>query len=99
LPSEGERLSSSNTIGSVWIAPAALARLKTGQVLDEDQYTRVRYSVVRVTRDEVVLLDAGPTESTQQTYEIATGMLVGQRVTQQVGAARIVTQMQLKSRS
>ncbi|MCE9561770.1 MAG: hypothetical protein K8U57_06915 [Planctomycetes bacterium] len=63
----------------LWLPPAGLRKLRTGQVIDRDPYTKMEVSVSRVGRDAdgrdtVVLTSANPLQRFDETYDRETGM-------------------------
>jgi hypothetical protein len=74
------RVFGSAQFGGLWIPPAALGQLRSGQVLDQDQVTGVVTSVSQIGRvagdiDGVVLSLVGSGFRLDQVYERQTGVL------------------------
>jgi hypothetical protein len=88
-------VSGAGVLGALFVDPAVLGRLAPGQVIDEDQITRRRTSVVGRDAGHVTIGEAGPIDSALWTYDTRTGMLVGVGAQQQQGPATITMRAQL----
>ncbi len=81
-PSDSSGVSSGT--GPYWWDPAALAGFSTGQVLDTDPVTTMTVSVTGVGQGPagpaVTITSQIPGTSRQATYDVATGVLVGQAI-------------------
>jgi hypothetical protein len=83
------------TVGSLFVDPKALAKLRAGQVLDQDPLTR--YQIRCVGRDErtIALEEAGPLDGTTLVFDLERGQLQQLVLRRQQGPASITTQLQL----
>src|SRR5262249_28409633 len=68
-------------LGGLWIAPRALAQLRSGQILDRDPVTRVTASVGRIGpipsgRVAVTITESGAGEQIDYAYDASSGMLL-----------------------
>ena len=76
-PSRAQLAFGGAEIGGVWAGPAALARLRQGQVLDEDPVTQMRTVVGRVDDSSVVFKTSNAAGDVENQYDKHTGMLIG----------------------
>ena len=78
-PSEvkGSRAFGSTMLGGLWTPPDALRALQPNQVLDEDPVTRYRVSFVGIRGNFAMLIEQGPTDLLEQSYDLDSGLLVG----------------------
>jgi hypothetical protein len=76
-PGKIELASGRNQIGGMWAGPAALARLRQGQVLDQDPVTKMRTVVSRVDDSSVVIAATNAAGEIDSQYDKRTGMLIG----------------------
>ncbi len=81
-PSDASGVSSGT--GPYWWDPAALAEMRVGQVLDTDPVTTMTVSVTNVGQGpagpSVTITSTIPGTAGQATYDVATGVLVGQAI-------------------
>jgi hypothetical protein len=81
-PSDASGVSSGT--GPYWWDPAALAEMRVGQVLDTDPVTTMTVSVTNVRQGpagpSVTITSTIPGTTGQATYDVATGVLVGQAI-------------------
>ena len=77
-PGRAEIASGRNQIGGMWAGPAALEKLRQGQVLDEDPVTKMRTVVSRVDVPfTVVIASTNAAGEVDSQYDKRTGMLIG----------------------
>lgn len=76
-PGRAEIASGRNQIGGMWAGPAALEKLRQGQVLDEDPVTKMRTVVSRVDDSSVVIASTNAAGEVDSQYDKRTGMLIG----------------------
>ncbi len=85
-------------IGSLFIAPQSLARLRAEQVIDEDPVTGVR-TLFAGSRDGVgCIAEQGAFDRLEYYYDLRNGMLVGWSQTTKSGIATNYTQLRLTGR-
>lgn len=82
--------------GPLWIAPATLRALRGDQVLDEDPVTKRRLRCVGSDGRTTSILEEGPTDGVQFTYDLQSGALVAVAQRLQQGPATIDYQVQLQ---
>lgn len=70
------RLAGPDQLGGLWIAPAALAKLRPGQVLDRDPLTGFTTAVASADADAVTLVRSGVGQTLEAAYDRRTGLLV-----------------------
>lgn len=85
LPSRYERVSGPGQLGGLWIAPAELAKLKAGQVLDgKDKWTQMTARVAQVGpvggTPAVVIAEEGPMGRLEYVYDRRRGALIQARM-------------------
>ena len=83
------------TVGGLWIAPEALARLTQGQVVERCSVVGVTTSVSAVGADTVTLSEVGPLHRQDLVYDRRSGVLVGSTLVQQVGGTPNVAELRL----
>lgn len=83
------------TVGSLFLDPKALAKLRAGQVLDQDPLTR--YQIRCVGRDErtIALAEEGPLDGTTLVFDLERGQLLQLLLRRQQGPALITTELGL----
>ncbi|MGA2440491.1 MAG: hypothetical protein ABSH08_06010 [Tepidisphaeraceae bacterium] len=86
------------SVGGLWIAPAGLAQLRRGQVVETDQFVGTTTTVSRADDRSVTLTEAGPLHRIDCTYDTSSGILVMMHVEQQFGLATITHDMRLTDR-
>jgi hypothetical protein len=75
-PAKSELAFGRAEIGGLWAGPAALGRLRQGQVLDEDPVTQMRTAVSRVDDASVVITASNAAGEVDSQYDKGTGMLI-----------------------
>ena len=100
LPAEEKRNSvafGSTMLGGLWTPPEALRALKPNQVLDEDPVTRYRITFGGIQGNLALLVEQGPTDLLEMSYDLASGLRVATRYTSQpqpsVGPMRLEYQL------
>lgn len=83
------------TVGGLWIAPDALARLTQGQVVERCSVVGVTTSVSAVSGDAVTLSEVGPLHRQDLVYDLRTGVLLGSTLVQHVGGTPNVAELRL----
>lgn len=83
------------SVGGLWIAPEALARLTQGQVVDRCAVVGTTVSVTAVTGGTVTLSEVGPLHRQDLVYDAHTGILVHSTLVQNVGGTPHVSDLQL----
>ncbi len=63
-------------IPSLWIDPNVLAKLRKGQVIDDDRVTGLRTTVSGVSNGMLVMTETGAIQVTSSGFDLRTGMLV-----------------------
>jgi hypothetical protein len=83
------------TVGSLFLAPEALTKLRPGQILDQDPLTR--YQIRCVGRDErtIALAEEGPLDGATLVFDLERGQLLQLLLRRQQGPALITTQLEL----
>ena len=86
--SQVEAVSGYAQIGGLFVSPAGLAKLRAGQVLDQDPFTRVTTSVTHVGASPrggqvVTVSEAGQMQRHDYSYDGQTGMLIGLSASEQ----------------
>ncbi len=76
MPNTLQRVTGNAGVGSVFIAPAALANLRQGTVLDDDQQTGMRTTVRSMNGQTVVLAEDGQGYNAEYHYDVRSGMLI-----------------------
>lgn len=94
-PGVEERVFASGMFDPIWISPASLARLRAGQVLDEDPVTRIRTIFEGAQGGVAAILEQGPSESVQYIYDGGNGMLAGIRSVRQEATGQIQSELAL----
>jgi hypothetical protein len=99
-PSVQSSVESSGTasIGGLWIAPEGLARLHPGQPIERVEAVGIETVVSEAAGGRVVISEQGPLRRIDYAYDLATGVLDGVTIAQQVGITRFVYAMQLLER-
>jgi hypothetical protein len=69
------RVSGNHMLCGSWIPPTALGALQQGQVLDQDDLTRVTVRVSVVNSQQVTLVADSPRQQIQYTYRRSDGLL------------------------
>jgi hypothetical protein len=82
-------------IGALWIEPATLRALPSDRPIDQDPVTRRTTSFVGSDGRTAAILEQGPVDGVQFTYDLQTGMLVAIFLRRQQGPATIDYQLQL----
>lgn len=82
-------------IGALWIEPATLRALRSDRPLDQDPVTRRTLSCVGSDGRAVSVLEQGPVDGVQYTYDLQSGMLVAVAQRRQQGPATIDYRVQL----
>jgi hypothetical protein len=95
IEAASERGASPMGTSPFWIDPAALAKLKPGQVVDTDPVTRFTAKVAEAADGRVVIVEEGQVDRSTSVYDVTTGVLTAVTVEQrqEVGATR--TQLRL----
>lgn len=70
------------SLGGYWVAPSALAGLRTGQVLDRIAVLGVTVAVDEVAPDHVTIRETGPDHEFDRVYDTASGALLALRLVQ-----------------
>lgn len=83
------------SIGGLWIAPQALAGLRAGQVIDHVDAIGATTSVGAVSGNQVTITETGPLHRIDYVYDVASGILTGYTLSQQVGITQMVYDMRL----
>lgn len=78
----------------LWAPPDALRALQPRQVLDEDPLTRYRVIFGGVQGNNALVVEQGPTDLLEQTYDLTSGLLVATRYTSRADPAVPPTQVQ-----
>ena len=86
------------SIGGLWIAPEALAQLRPGQPIERVESVGIETVVSEAAGGRVVISEQGPLHRIDYAYDVATGVLDGVTIAQQVGITRFVYAMQLIER-
>ena len=75
-----------------WIDPAALRRLKPGQVIDQDPVTKYRVFVAEGEAGGITLVEEGPLDRSRAVYDPQTGMATSTvfEVAPEVGGMRMI---------
>ena len=98
VPSPGEGTGIGTGTGSWWWDPAALAAMKAGDVLDENQLTGLRVTVEDVVPwqggDSVVIRTELPGNRIRGQYDVTTGVLLGTEIFQQNAGTTISVGLQ-----
>jgi hypothetical protein len=92
---QSEGASGSASIGGLWIAPQALANLRTQQVIERHDIVGTTILVSNAGAGIVTLSEIGPLHRMDWTYQTNTGMLSGVTLTQQIGMAQITHTLRL----
>lgn len=82
-------------IGALWIDPATLRALPSDRPLDQDPVTRRSLRCVGNDGRIVAILEQGPVDGVQFTYDLQNGMLIAIAQRRQQGPATIDYQLQL----
>jgi hypothetical protein len=61
----------------MWAGPAALAKLRRGQILDQDPIARMQTAVARADHRSVVISSRNAAGEISSEYDRQTGMLIG----------------------
>lgn len=69
-------------LGGVFLPPANLSRLRSGQILDRDPYTKTEVAVASLQNDPrgrpiLTITETGPTQRFEYRYDAQTGLLIG----------------------
>ena len=83
------------SIGGLWVAPQALARLTQGQRIDHCDITGYTTSVAATSADVVTISEAGPLHRNDYVYDVRTGLLVSTTRVQQLGESQHVLELRL----
>lgn len=96
-PTEGWSVGASGTasVGGWWIAPQALAALRSGQSIDAVAELGTTTSVTAADGRTVTLSEVGPAHRIDATYDAASGVLVHVTVVQSGALAQTVLEMAL----
>ena len=78
--SEADRISGAAQFGGIWIPPAALARLRQGQLLDTDPITGSRITVAAVDASTVTLQEQASGFTIDLRYDRSTGAMTDLRL-------------------
>lgn len=81
--------------GNMFIPPAVLTGLRSGQVLDEHPVLGMRTTVESDPSGHVAIVETAPGINARSIYDRATGLLLAVFVEQQVGSRREVTELRL----
>ncbi len=73
------------SIGGLWIPPAGLARLRPGQVIDNNPLIGARVTVGDVGPQGVTLVETGPRHRVECAYDTRTGVLMALTIAAQAG--------------
>ena len=84
----------SATIGGLWIAPAALAQLRPQQPIERNDIVGTTTVVSNVGPGGVTITETGPLHRLDYTYNTQTGMLSTMTITQRVGMANMIHNVQ-----
>gem|GEM_PF-2618207 len=98
VPSPSDSAAVSSGTGPYWWDPTALAGFTTGQALDTDPVTTMTTSVTDVGQSEVgpavTITTQIPGTSGRSTYDVATGVLLGQAISVASSGADVVLGLQ-----
>jgi hypothetical protein len=96
-PEQGQSTGSSGTatIGGLWIPPQALAGLRQGQVLDQNQQVGTTTSVSAIGGGSMMISEVGPLHRIDCAYDLRTGVMSAMNIEQQIGLGRIIHRVQL----
>ena len=83
------------SIGGLWVAPQALARLTQGQLIDRCEIVGYTTTVAATSADVVTISEAGPLHRNDFTYDTHTGLLVAVTRVQQLGDTQHVLELRL----
>lgn len=83
------------SIGGLWIAPQALARLTPGQRIDQCGITGYTTSVAATSADVVTITEAGPLHRNDFVYDTRTGLLASTTRVQHLGESQHVLELRL----
>jgi hypothetical protein len=83
------------SVGGLWIAPDALARLTQDQVVDRCAVVGTTVSVTAVSGGTVTLSEVGPLHRQDLVYDATTGVLVRSSLVQHIGGTPNVSELQL----
>ena len=83
------------SVGGLWIAPEALARLTEGQVIEHCAVVGITTSVSAVSREAVMLSEFGPQHRRDLVYDTRSGVLVRSVLSKQQHAGYSVVDLQL----
>jgi hypothetical protein len=92
---KSEGASGTASIGGLWIAPEALAKLRPQQIIERHNLVGTTIAVTNVTQGLVTLTETGPLHRIDTTYDTGTGILSAITITQQVGMAQISHSLRL----
>ncbi len=74
-PTDSEQVAGPGQFGAIWIHPAALRTLRTGQTLDQDTIVQTRVAVTRADGGIVQITEAGKMHTTTCQYDTNTGVM------------------------
>lgn len=98
VPSPSDSAAVSSGTGPYWWDPTALAGFTPGQVLDTDPVTTMTTTVTEVGQSQlgpaVTITSQIPGTSGQSTYDVATGVLLGQAISVASSGADVVLSLQ-----
>lgn len=83
------------SIGGLWVAPQALARLTQGQLIDRCDIVGYATSVGAISADFVTIREAGPLHRNDFVYDTRTGLLIATTRVQQLGDTQHVLELRL----
>lgn len=83
------------TIGGLWIAPEALAKLRPMQVIESNELVGTNIAVSAVGQGFVTLTETGPLHKIDCSYDTQTGIMSAMTVTQQIGMAMMTHNIRL----
>lgn len=83
------------SIGGLWVAPQALARLTQGQLIDRCEIVGYTTSVAATNADFVTISEAGPLHRNDFTYDARSGLLAAVTRVQQLGDTQHVLELRL----
>ena len=83
------------SIGGLWIAPEALAKLRPQQIIEHHNLIGTSIAVSNVSPSLVTITETGPLHRIDTTYNTTTGILSAITITQQIGMAQITHNLRL----
>jgi hypothetical protein len=98
-PEQGEAIGTSGvaTLGGLWVPPEALATMRQGQVLEQNEHVGTTMTVSAAGGGAVMISEVGPKHRIDCTYDVRNGVLNGMNLEQQIGLGRIIHRVQRTS--